>query len=60
MSYHFLCHNPVPFEFNSSNSQYLEIIGFNLIDFMYFGDERNAGIIQYSTKSILVFFFPEN
>ena len=46
--------------FNSQNSQYLEIFGFNLIDFMSFGDKRNAGIIQYFTKSIVVFFFPEN
>ena len=42
--------------FNSPNSQYLEIFGFNLIYFMCFVDKRNAseteevGIIQYSTK----------
>ena len=46
-----------PSIFNSPNSQYLEIIGFNLIDFMCFGDKRDAGIIQYSLKSMVVFFF---
>ena len=45
---------------NSPNSQYLQIFGFNLIDFMCFGDKRNAGIIQYSTKSMVAFFFLEN
>ena len=37
-----------PNTFNSPNSEYLEKLGFNLIDFMCFGDKRNAGIIQYS------------
>ena len=27
---------------------------------MCFGGKRNAGIIQYSTKSMVVFFFLEN
>ena len=27
---------------------------------MCFGDKRNAGIIQYSTKSMVVLFFLEN
>ena len=47
-----------PSSFNSQNSQYLKIFGFSLIDFMCFGDKRNAGIIQYSIKSVVVFFFP--
>ena len=46
--------------FNSPYSEYLEIFGFNLINFLCFGDKRNAGFIQYSTESIVVFFFPEN
>ena len=30
--------------FNFPNSQYLKIFWFNIIDFMCFGDKRNAGI----------------
>ena len=50
----------VPSTFNSENSQYLKIFRFNLIDFMCFGDTRNSRIIQYCTKSMVVFFFLEN
>ena len=46
--------------FYSLNSQYLEIFGFNVIDFTCFGDKRIAGIIRHSSKSMVVFFFPEN
>ena len=45
MLYHFLCPNQVP-SFISKNTQYLEIFGFNLIDFMCFGDKRNAGLFS--------------
>ena len=49
-----------PSTFNSPNSKYLKIFRFNLIDCMCFWDKWNAWIIQYSTKSMVVFFFLEN
>ena len=42
MSYNILCPNPVPVFHQIS--QYLEIFGFNLIDFMCFGDKGIVGI----------------
>ena len=37
-----------PSTFNSTNSQYLEVFGFNLINFMCFGDKRNLWNENYS------------
>ena len=61
MLYHFLCHNPVSFILQFPNI--LEIFGFNLIDFMCFGDKRKTpaklrkrDLFSIAQKSMVVFF----
>ena len=49
-----------PSSFNFPNSQYLEIFGFNRIDFMCFGDRGILGIYSLFHKEVVVFFFADN